>query len=507
MDTHKVRICVPVCERDIHALERASEQAAAMGDIVELRLDCLSESAVTKISRLAGLCPRLNRPLILTFRPSEQGGHRDADLSVRRLFWETARKFFKEELLDIELDLARDAVTSIPKPDWGRTICSHHDFTGVPADLDHIYESMARTPARWLKIAVTARDAVDCIPLFQLLERANNEGREMIAIAMGTAGIATRILGPSRGNYLTYGARDRDRSTAPGQVTAGELRELYRIDHITRKTQLMGLVGLPVAHSISPEIHNSAFAAANVDAVYIPFEVRDLIAFIRRMAHPRTRELDWNLRGLSVTAPHKSAVMDLLDWIDPAAKEIGAVNTIVIDLDGLCGYNTDAVAVLKPVVEKLGPLRDARCALIGAGGAAKAVLWSLRKEGANVTVFARNPEKASLLAEKFGAKCKMLNASHFNDFDIVINATPLGTHGTFGADTPASAAQLRGARLAYDLVYNPIETLFLRQASEAGCDTIGGMSMLVLQGAEQFKLWTGIEAPVAVMREAAERAL
>ena len=213
------------------------------------------------------------------------------------------------------------------------------------------------------------------------------------------------------------------------------------------------------------------------------------------------------MAGVNVTVPHKGAVIEFLDELDPSAKQIGAVNTIVIDLDGLCGYNTDAVAVLKPVVEKLGPLRDARCALIGAGGAAKAVLWSLRKEGANVTVFARNPEKASLLAEKFGAKCKTLNASHFNDFDIVINATPLGTHGTFGADTPASAAQLRGARLAYDLVYNPIETLFLRQASEAGCDTIGGLSMLVLQGAEQFKLWTGIEAPVAVMREAAERAL
>lgn len=507
METNRVRICVPVCEREIHELERASEQAAEIGDIVELRLDCLSELVDSELARLPALAHKLERPFIFTFRPSEQGGYRTVDTFSRQQFWNTYRALFSEGLLDIELDLARAAANSIPLLQWQRIICSHHDFAGVPAELDDVYESMAKTPAAYLKIAVTAGDAVDCLPLFRLMERARHEGRSIIAVAMGPAGVATRILGPARGNYLTYGALDREGSTAPGQITASELRELYRIDQIDRQTEIMGLVGLPVGHSVSPHMMNAAFAAAGLNGVYVPFEVRDLPAFIKRMVHPRTREIDWSLRGLSVTAPHKTAVIYHLDWIEPSAKEIGAVNTIVIKDDILLGYNTDATAILKPVNEKLGSLRDASCAVIGAGGAASAALWSLKNEGAKATLFARDEEKGSALAEKFCAGYKRLDTAAFNEFDVVINATPLGTQGELAGETAANAGQLRGARLAYDLVYNPSETLFLRQAREADCDTIGGLSMLVLQGVEQFKLWTGTDAPVEVMRAAAERAL
>ena len=171
------------------------------------------------------------------------------------------------------------------------------------------------------------------------------------------------------------------------------------------------------------------------------------------------------------------------------------------------GYNSDAPSALKPVSEKLGGLHDSRCAVIGAGGAANAVLWSLRNEGARTTVFARDPEKGRGLAEKFDARWERLEGASFKEFDFVINATPMGTRGAHESESPATAVQLRGARLAYDLVYNPSETLFLKEAHAAGCDTIGGLEMLVLQAAEQFKLWTGVEAPVNVMREAAQRAL
>ena len=211
-----------------------------------------------------------------------------------------------------------------------RLICSHHDFAGVPADLENIYRRMAATNAPILKIAVQADDAIDCLPVFNLIERARREGRELIAIAMGQAGVMTRILGPSRGSFLTYGSLDEDSATAPGQVTARELREVYRIDSIDRETEIMGVIGRPVAHSISPHIHNAAFAQANINAVFIPFEVHDVDSFMRRMVRTSSREIEWNLRGLAVTAPHKSSVMKHLDWIEPAAKEIGAVNTIVV---------------------------------------------------------------------------------------------------------------------------------------------------------------------------------
>jgi shikimate dehydrogenase len=269
----------------------------------------------------------------------------------------------------------------------------------------------------------------------------------------------------------------------------------------------MGLMGRPVSHSISPHIHNAAFAAARVNAVYIPFEVRDVTGFIRRMIHSQTRELDWNVRGLSVTAPHKSVVMDHLDWIEPAAREIGAVNTIVVEDDLLQGYNTDAMGLVKPLIHKFGQLQDARCAVIGAGGAANAAVWALRREGAQVTVFARDMGKARALTEKFDTPCHKLEGAHFDGFDVVINATPLGTFGPHEVETPATPTQLRGARLAYDLVYNPIETRFLREACEAGCETLGGLLMLLGQAAEQFRLWVGIDAPEGVMREAAERAM
>jgi 3-dehydroquinate dehydratase/shikimate dehydrogenase len=509
MDTQqKVRICVPVCELTLPELEQAGMRAAQAGDLVELRLDCLDDPVSVQMGQLAGVTRKIERPVIITFRAAEQGGRGAADFSSRRQFWTSHGELFKEELIDLELDMAQALVNNpITSVDWKRVICSHHDFEGVPGDLDQIYERMAATPAGILKIAVKAGDITDCIPVFHLLKRARDGGRELIAIAMGPAGVATRILGPSRGAYLTYGAVDSKHSTAPGQVTARQLRELYRIDQITAQTRITGLVGFPVGHSISPQIQNTAFAAAGVAAVYLPFEVRDVASFMRRMAHPRTRELDWNLRGLSVTAPHKTAVIDCLDWIDPPAKEIGAVNTIVIEEDRLFGYNTDATAVLKPVSDKLGSLRNARCAIIGAGGAASAVLWSLKHESAKATLFARNQVKGSALAGRFGAGCEQLEGAYFKGFDVVINATPLGTLGSFEDETAASAVQLGGARLAYDLVYNPSETLFLRQAREAGCDTIGGLTMLVLQAEEQFRLWTGVAAPVAVMREAAERAV
>lgn len=495
------RICVPVCARGIDEMREAVGRAAEVADIIELRLDCLDD--VDTASRLLDHARSPGRPLILTLRSAEQGGHTSIDYNSRRRFWCSLRPPVADCLFDLEHDLVQDLSSAEAFPaDWRQVICSHHAFDGVPADLEQIYEAMAATPAGIIKIAVQANDATDCLPIFRLLNRARREHRELIAIAMGPAGIMTRVLGPSRGSFLTYGSLDDESATAPGQLTARELREVYRIDRIDSETEVMGIAGNPVSQSLSPLIHNAALAAANLNAVYLPFQVHDVAEFIRRMVHPKTREAVWNLRGLSITIPHKSRVMPLLDWIDPIARQIGAVNTIVVREDRLLGHNTDAAGLIAPLLNRFGVVRDARCAVIGAGGAARAALWALINEGANVELFARNVDRGAIMAEDFKVPCHQLSAAEFAGFDIVINATPLGMYGATQEMTPAMAAQLHGVRLAYDLVYNPIETVFLREAGAAGCDTLTGIEMLIAQGAEQFRLWTGREPDTEVMRAA-----
>jgi 3-dehydroquinate dehydratase/shikimate dehydrogenase len=494
-------------------LERAIERASEVADIIELRLDCFDEAELDVVrAALGALLSKRAQPFIFTFRPAAEGGRRALTADERRDF--RRQLMFRHDgtphapdFADLESDFGD--VDERQVEEVGQTcsvILSHHDFEGVPENLESIYEKMAATRAPVLKIAVRAGDITDCLTVFRLLERARREGREMIAVAMGEAGMLTRVLAPSRGSFLTYGALDEAQRTAPGQPSARELRDLYRIHSINRQTQVMGLVGSPVAHSVSPHMHNAALAALGTDGVYLPLEVGDLPAFLRRMAHPRTREFEWNLRGLSVTAPHKRAVLEHLDRIEPKALAIGAANTIIVKDGALCGENTDAEAAVVPL-ERMIELRGARVAVIGAGGAARAVLWGLRVRGAHPTVFARLTERAREAAAQFGSSAAPLGGAVFDGFEAVVNTTPLGTRGPLEDETPAVAAQLRGTRIVYDLVYNPAVTRFMREGLAAGCQSLGGLPMLVAQAAAQFKLWTGRDAPLEVMREAAERAL
>lgn len=498
----KAKICVPVCVARASDLPAAVERAAKAADIVEVRLDCLDKAelaiALENDSQLRG---QPSRPLIWTFRPAEQGGRREIDRDERQALWSSLIERSGNDFFDVEFELLSTVVS-----DGQQIICSHHDFEPAPPNLDQLYAKMAATNARVLKIAIQAGDAIDCLPVFHLLERAVADNRDTIAIAMGQAGLATRILGPSRGAFLTYGSLDGESATAPGQLTARELREVYRIDRIDRGTAITGLMGKPVGHSISPMIQNRAFEFADVNAVYLPFEVDDVDSFMRRMAHPRSREIDWKLRGLSVTAPHKVAVMDHLDWIDPVAKEIGAVNTIVVTDDELHGYNTDAAAFIRPLTAAMGALKRTRVAVIGAGGAARSALWALKREGVSVSLFVRNPETGRQLSG-FGVDINQLEHATFKSFDVVINATPVGTRGHSEAESLVSADQLRGVRLVYDLVYNPIETRLMQIASATGCRVLGGLEMLIAQAAEQFKLWMGIAPDQTAMRTAASDAL
>jgi 3-dehydroquinate dehydratase/shikimate dehydrogenase len=503
------KICVPVCVRHLKDLPDAIDDAVIRGDIVELRADCLSLSEL-EAARLQ-ICSRVHeRPIVFTLRSEEQGGQTANDFETRRRFWSTFRGLPSDWFADLELELVDEFAAGQSGgtlPDWRQVICSHHDFNHVPENLDQIFERLAATPAGIIKIAVQAHDAVDCLPVFALLDRSRQTGRQMIAIAMGPAGLMTRVLGPARGSFLTYGSREEGKGTAPGQVPATDLRHLYRIDKIDRDTEIFGIIGQPVGHSFSPHLHNAAFAAAGLNAVYMPFEVGDVVAFMRRMAHPNTRELDWKFKGLSVTAPHKSVVMQCLDRIDPAAREIGAVNTIVEQDGELHGFNLDAAGFMAPLRAALPTISKARCAVIGAGGAARACVWALRSEGAQVTIFARDRKPGEFLAQTFGVDYSQFSDNTFDGFDVVINTTPLGTRGKRENETVATVAQLRGVRLAYDLVYNPAETTFMREARAAGCEVLGGMEMLLAQGVEQFKMWTGRQPDLEVMRASALAAL
>jgi 3-dehydroquinate dehydratase/shikimate dehydrogenase len=258
MESTPTRICVPVCVQRASELGLAIERAHEVADIVEVRLDYLGPGELeAALQFLRQHLKRERSPMILTFRPSQEGGRASINYEVRVGLWATLGKLSDSAWMDLELDLTQAFDVEETSIEWSRVICSHHDFRGVPPDLDQVYEQVTATPARIVKIAVQANDATDCLPIFDLLERAKRNGREMIAIAMGQAGIMTRILGPSRGSFLTYGAFDDQSTSAPGQPTATELRELYRIDRINEQTEIVGLIGNPVIHSFSGRRCNS----------------------------------------------------------------------------------------------------------------------------------------------------------------------------------------------------------------------------------------------------------
>lgn len=497
-------VVVPACARSVEGLAETIERAADRADVVEVRLDYLPASEIATGARLA-LESVFAVPLLLTLRPRSQGGEIDLDLAARREFWSALSNH--NSFFDWELDLAESFTVDGPSLDWDRIVCSYHDFTGVPADLTEIFQRMRLTPALILKLAVTAREVTDCLSVLNCLDQARYAKRELIAIAMGEAGLLTRVLGSAFGSRVTYAAADADSATAPGQLTADELLDRYRVKQVNKDTQVFGIIGIPVSHSLSPAIHNAAFAGTGVDGVYLPLPVEKCGAFLRRLVHPKTREFPLNWRGLSVTAPHKRGVMEHLDRIDPIAEEIGAVNTIVVEGDQLRGCNTDAEGFIAPLAQRSINLRGMRCAVLGAGGGARAAVWGLQRSGALTTVLARHPDRARLLGREFAAEFGLLDGAPLSEFELVVNTTPLGTRGSMEVESVATSEQLRGVRLAYDLVYNPPETSFMRAAATASCETLGGLEMLVAQAAVQFRLWTGLAAPEEEMKRAANERL
>jgi len=497
----KPLICTPITETETHNFLAAIAEAGATADAIELRFDYLSAESLSRVIselRTRQIC-KITKPLIVTFRPREQGGRRDLTLDERHRFWRSLPAEIVEAMAfaDFELDLVESLGDSTPPVPWNKVICSWHNFDETPQRLIEQYDRMARTPAAVVKIATQAKRIGDCLRIFETIERS---GKPVIALAMGMPGVMTRILALSRGAMLSFSALRPGAESASGQPTIAELRDLYRAKELSPRSEIFGVIGNPVGHSKSPSMHNAALQAMGRDGVYLPLEVDNVDEFVRDFVRPTTRKLDWRLRGLSVTIPHKLAIIPHLDCVDATARAIGAVNTVVVEGKELHGYNFDCASAMKPL-DRLMNVRGVRVAVIGAGGSARAVCYGLRERGADVAIYARDLKKAQTLADEFTMQTALLE-SFKGEADIVINCTPIGMHGHSQGQSPVPADALRRVKLVYDLIYAPEETALLAAARSAGCQTLGGLAMLVAQAAEQFRLWTGVEPPVDVMVKA-----
>jgi 3-dehydroquinate dehydratase / shikimate dehydrogenase len=492
-------ICAPITETSASTFLTTTHEAEQVADAIELRFDYLPDEALPQlIVKLYSRVARVSKPLILTFRPREQGGKRDLSLQDRRDFWRGLPPEIGASIAfaDFEFDLVESFADERPPVAWEKVICSWHDFAETPHDLIARYDRMASSPAAVVKIATQANRISDCLRVFELIEHAKGK-KPVIALAMGLPGLMTRALALARGAMLTFGSLRHGAESAAGQPTVAELRDLYRVKQLTRESEIFGVIGNPVGHSRSPLMHNAALKALNRDGVYLPFEVDDLGSFVCGFVHPKTRKLDWNLRGFSVTIPHKLAIIPYLDFVDTTAHSVGAVNTVVVEGDELRGYNTDVAGAMRPLDEIID-VKGARVAVIGAGGSARAICYGLSRSGAEVTIYARDLLKAHPLADEFKTRTAALE-SFKGEADVVINCAPVGMSGHSEGRSLIKAESLEGVKLVYDLIYTPEETALLADAKRAGCRTLGGLSMLVGQAAEQFRLWTGLEAPVDVM--------
>ena len=331
---------------------------------------------------------------------------------------------------------------------------------------------------------------------------AKRERARRREIASGGSGCLERR---SAATALSYNGKGIE--TAPGQIPADDLRDVFRVRELDQDTAVYGVIAGDTSYSLSPYMHNAVFKRNGLNSVFIPLQVRDLDAFMRRMVKDGSREVDLNFCGFSVTNPHKQAIMKYLDEVDETARNIGAVNTVKVDNGNLRGYNTDAPGFISALQNAFVELNGARAIVAGAGGAARACVYALKSQGVDVTVAARDRSKAEALADEFQVRALELGSGNGLETDILVNATPLGTRGGGESATIATSDELRDIKLVYDLVYNPAKTRLLREAEAAGANTLGGIEMLVAQGAEQFRIWTGGDAPLDVMSAAITKRL
>ncbi len=476
-------------------IERA-ESLVRDNQLIELRLDYLSQppAALPKLKNFLELHPEAT--FIATCRRAANGGKFKGTVAAQvAILRKAAECGF--QLADLELQSA-EALKAVDLKDlYDRIglIVSYHDFRATKK-LNEQLEAMKHFPADFYKIVSTATNLHDNVVMMKFLE-AHSGSHEMVGLCMGEQGIISRVLGVRAGSVFTFASAVRGEETALGQVPAGELRDVYRIDMVDQATQVYGVAGDPLEHSLSPVMMNAAFRRETVNAVYLALHaksLKDLLACVQEIP----------IRGLSVTMPYKQQILEVLENSDALTKQVGACNTVVRGAGGqLYGFNTDVAGIVVPLEQRMH-LAGARVLIVGAGGVARAGAFGLKAKGAEVFITNRTPEKAQALARQVKAKYLKRADVAKQQFDVIINATPVGMNGS--KQSPLNEDELN-TKYVFDLVYTPAETPLLKMARAKDIQVIPGLEMFVQQGARQFEIWTGKPAPIAEMGYVVTKAL
>ncbi|CAN7075657.1 unnamed protein product [Brassica oleracea var. botrytis] len=497
-------ICAPVMADSIDKMVTEACKAQELGaDLVEIRLDSLKD--FNPLEDLETIINKSPLPTLFTYRPKWEGGQYVGDenerLDVLRLAMELGADY-----IDVELQVATEFIKSIKgkKPENFRVIVSSHNYQNTPSveDLSDLALRIQQAGADIVKIATTAVDITDVARMFHI---TSNAQVPTIGLVMGERGLMSRILCSKFGGYLSFGTLESGKVSAPGQPTIKDLLDLYNFRRIGPDTKVYGIIGKPVSHSKSPIVHNQAFKSVDYNGVYVHLLVDDLESFLKTYSSS-------DFAGFSCTIPHKEAALKCCDEVDPLAKSIGAVNTILRrQSDGkLLGYNTDCIGSISAIEDGLrsssdassvasssSPLAGKTVVVIGAGGAGKALAYGAKEKGAKVVIANRTYERALELAEAIGGKALSLtdlDNFHPEDGMVLANTTSMGMQPNVD-ETPISKHALKHYALVFDAVYTPRVTRLLREAEECGAITVSGSEMFVRQAYEQFEIFTGLPAP------------
>jgi len=463
---------------------------------LEFRLDYLPRPALalTRIKQFTEYHPHVWT--IATCRRVANGGKfRGSGTAQLELLTKAAASGC--QMIDLELQSAvRLKVAQIERlRSRAALILSFHDFRGTKK-LEETLEKMVALPADFYKIVTTATTLHDNVEMMKFLEK-NSDRHSLIGLCMGEQGIISRVLGVRAGSAFTFAAVSEDEKTAPGQVTAHELRGTYRIEQVDPATRVYAVAGDPVAHSLSPAIMNAALRRETVNGVYLALHaktLKDLLLCVREIP----------IHGVSVTMPYKETIVSHLDNTDAHTTKIGACNTVVRAQDGkLYGFNTDAAGIVRPLQQRI-TLEGAKILVLGAGGAARAAVYGLKERGAEVYILNRTLAPAQKLARSAHARLVKRPDLKKLSFDVIINATSVGMGN--GKESPLNENEIK-ARYVFDMVYDPPETRFMKMAKAAGIEVIPGIEMFVQQAARQFEIWTGKPAPIDEMLLVVNRAM
>jgi 3-dehydroquinate dehydratase/shikimate dehydrogenase len=481
-------------------IELQAKRAWAGGaDAVELRLDTFSGS----VDELATfLHAHQNRQWIITIRSiAEGGGSTDEPLERARKLAAIVgdnQAFVDFEYVDWSAgDVRAKFARFCDVEGTSRLILSTHDFSGrVPTLLESETTKSLGEKVICFKMAYRANgigDSFAALDQLHALADMERPASKCTTIAMGEEGLWTRVLAKKLGAFASYCSLGDE--TAAGQLTLDEMVNRYRWHSINSETRVFGVIGDPVAHSMSPMLFNHWFDTAEINAVYFPLNVCGSFDELARFLDD-CRMRDWlHIGGFSVTIPHKTSALQWVgDCADPIAKSIGAVNTLSFRDGEVTAHNTDRDAAVSAMIDGLGVTKG-ECShmtidVLGAGGVARAVMHGIHELGCKMTVYGRTIERTQSLAKLFDARARSWDRRVDRSGDVVINCTNLGMWPAVD-DTPLPAESLRGCQLVYDMVYNPIETQLLCDAKRAGLCTISGLEMFLRQAAMQFQLWTG----------------